>query len=98
MCSPELAKGMCTICCGTLTSDNTFTDRFGNVWDVHKGVCAIHAGNPPEGYHAAMYAQYMKRMKNASTQFVRQEIIKSFYKWVIEIADENHYDMSAPKC
>lgn len=97
MCSPELTKGMCTICFGTLTSENTFVDRFGDAWNVHKGVCAIHAGEPPEGYHAATYWQYMDRMKNASTQFVRQEIIKSFYKWVLEIADENHYDMSGPE-
>lgn len=88
---------MCGVCCGTLTSENTFVDRFGNQWDFHKGVCAIHAGNPPEGYHAAMYWQYMKRIENASTQVVRQEIIKGFYKWVEEVADENHYDNSGPR-
>ncbi|WP_268808135.1 hypothetical protein [Mycolicibacterium fortuitum] len=38
----------------------------------------------------------MRRIHSASTQSVRQEIIKAFYKWVKEIADEDHYDMSGP--
>ncbi|OMC52530.1 hypothetical protein A5742_16405 [Mycolicibacterium fortuitum] len=95
MCSPELTRGMCQICTGTLTPDTTHVDRYGNVWDVHKGVCAIHAGEVPHG-HEFTYGWFMRRIHSASTQSVRQEIIKAFYKWVKEIADEDHYDMSGP--
>lgn len=95
MCSPELTKGLCQICTGTLTPENTHVDRDGNVWDVHKGVCAVHAGEVPYG-HAAKYSWYMKRMRNASTQAVRQSIIKAFYVWVKQVADEDHYRNDGP--
>lgn len=90
MCSPELTRGMCQICTGTLTSETTYVDRDGNLWDVHKGVCAIEAGEVPF-VHQEKYSWYMSRACNASTQEVRRSIIKAFKKWIREIADENHY-------
>lgn len=97
MCSPELTRGLCQICTGTLTPDNTYVDREGNMWDVHIGVCAIHVGQVPYGHEVA-YGQYMQRMHDASTQTVRQGIIKAFYKWVKEIADEDHYFNGGDDC
>lgn len=93
---PDLTKGLCQICTGTLTPENTYVDRFGNKWDVHKGVCAIHGGQVPTR-HEAKYGWYVKRMHNASTAEVRRSITQAFYKWVEEIADEDHYDHSGPE-
>ena len=100
MCSPELTKGLCQICTGTLAPETTFIDRDNNTWDVHKGVCAIHAGaiDAVPYYHRATYARYMARIKNASTQAVRQQIIKGFYKWVKEVAEEDHYNNDGALC
>lgn len=93
MCHPELTRGLCQICTGTLTPETTHIDRDGNVWDVHRGVCAMLAGECPP-IHAAKYWQYMERMHNASTQEVRRVITNAFHKWVREVADEDHYDNS----
>lgn len=90
MCSPELTRGLCQICTGSLTPQTAHVDRDGNVWDVHKGVCAIEAGHVPDA-HAATYREYMNRAHNAATPDVRRRSIKAFKKWVREIADENHY-------
>ena len=95
MCSPELTKGMCQICTGTLTPETTHVDRDGNAWNVHKGVCAMHAGQVP-AVHAAKYWWYVERMHKASTQEVRRSIMRSFYEWVREVAEENHYDDAGP--
>lgn len=95
MCSPELTKGLCQICTGTLTPENTHVDYDGNVWDVHKGVCAIHAGQVPY-LHRMQYSWYVQRMHNASTQEVRRVITNAFYKWVREVADEDHYCNDGP--
>jgi hypothetical protein len=93
MCSPELTRGMCRICTGTLTPETTYVDRHGNRWDVHKGVCAIEAGEIDEVplYHQSQYGVYMQRIHNASTAEVRRVIVGAFVKWVREIARENHY-------
>lgn len=90
MCSPELTRGLCQVCTGPLTSQTAHADRDGNVWDVHKGVCAIEAGYVPDA-HAATYREYVNRARNAATPEVRRSSIKAFKTWVREIADENHY-------
>jgi hypothetical protein len=90
MCSPELTHGVCQICTGPLTPQTAHVDRDGNMWDVHKGVCAIEAGHVPDA-HSAMYWEYVNRAHNASTSEARRSSIKAFKKWVREIADENHY-------
>lgn len=90
---PDLTRGLCQICTGTLTPENTHVDRDGNTWDVHKGVCAMHAGQvPPQ--HQVKWSWYVGRMHNASTGAVRRSITRAFYKWIDEVADENHYDDS----
>ena len=92
MCSPELTRGLCQICTGSLTPENTFVDDDGNAWDEHKGVCAIHAGaiDPVPYYHRPTYVRYLARIQRAKTQWTRQEIIKAFYKWVNSVAEEDH--------
>jgi hypothetical protein len=90
MCSPELRKGICQICMGTLTLENEHVDRDGNRWDVHRGVCAILAGEVPY-QHQAAYSNWMQRLHRASTNAVRDSIRKAFYKWVRQVATENHY-------
>lgn len=90
MCSPELTKGMCQICTGTLTPDTIHVDRHGNVWDIHKGVCTMLAGEVSMVY-AVAYSQYMERIRKASSQEVRRVIVNAFHKWVRQVADENHY-------
>lgn len=94
MCSPELTRGLCQICTGTLTAENTFVDRDNNTWDVHKGVCAIHAGaiDAVPYHHRPSYVRYLARIQGAKTQWARQEIIKAFYKWVNAVASEDHRD------
>lgn len=93
MCSPELTRGLCQICTGTLTPETTYVDRDHNVWDVHRGVCAIEAGSAdavPAGW-LPTYGWYMKRIGKASTPEVRRIIVRAFHKWIREIATENHY-------
>ncbi|QGJ93701.1 hypothetical protein SEA_HANNACONDA_60 [Mycobacterium phage Hannaconda] len=90
MCSPELIRGMCAICTGALAPDNTYVDEFGNRWDLHKGVCAMHAGQVPP-HHAPMYWGYVARIHNAPTPEVRRVVTKSFYKWIKEVAEEDHH-------
>lgn len=92
MCSPELTRGLCQICTGTLTPENTHVDRFDNTWDVHKGVCAIEAGDieAVPAYYRGTYAWYMKRISDASTSEVRRLINRKFSRWIREIAAENH--------
>lgn len=96
MCSPELTRGLCQICTGALTPENTQVDRDGNEWDVHKGVCAIHAGcvDAVPYRQRVVYSRYMNRIKQASSREVRRLIIKGFYKWVEQVAEENHYHES----
>lgn len=95
MCSPELVRGICQICTGTLTPETTHVDRDGNQWDVHRGVCAMHAGEIP-AEHVPEYTVYIRRIKAASTQNVRQAIIKSLHGWIERVADENHYRTDGP--
>ena len=93
MCSPELTKGLCQICTGTLTTDNTQVDRLGNTWDVHKGVCAIEAGciEAVPAYYRGTYFWYLGRIKSASTSEVRRLVVRKFTRWIRGMADENHY-------
>lgn len=98
MCSPELTRGMCQICTGTLLPENTHIDRYGNVWDIHKGVCAIEAGDmevvPP--YYRDTYCWYMDRIHDASTSEVRRLIVRKFKRWIREIAPENYEEKYEP--
>lgn len=93
MCSPELTRGMCQICTGALTPETTHVDRDGNIWDVHRGVCAIEAGclEAVPHYWRATHAWYMSRINEASTSEVRRLIVRRFTRWIREIADENYY-------
>ena len=90
MCNPELTRGLCQICTWPLTPQTTHVDCDSNLWDVHKGICAIEAGHVPDT-HAPKYWEYMNRAHKASTPEVRRRSIKAFKKWVREITDENYY-------
>lgn len=94
MCSPDLTAGLCTICTGPLTPETTHTDRDGNTWDVHKGVCALEAGEFSllSPCYQRDYSYWIHRMRNASTPEVRRTITKAFSKWVRTIATENHQE------
>ena len=98
MCSPELTRGMCQVCYGTLLPENTHIDRYGNVWDVHKGVCAIEAGDMEvvSPYHRDTYLWYMDRIHEYHPPDERQVIINQFKRWIREIAPENHEEKCEP--
>lgn len=93
VCAPELTRGLCQICTGTLTPETTHVDRFGNAWDVHKGVCAILAGDSwaVPFLHRPSYHWLLAQISKASTSEVRRIKIKTFNKWVRQVADEDHY-------
>lgn len=99
MCSPELTRGLCQICTGTLTPENTHVDRHGNTWDVHKGVCAIEAGDVeavPLMYRST-YSWYMERIRKGSTPEVKRLISRKFARWIREVAEEDHYYKGEPE-
>lgn len=92
MCNPELTKGLCQICTGTLTPENTHVDSFGNTWDVHKGVCAIEAGDfDAIPLHARVaYQSLLGKVHSASTPEVRRIKTQTLSRWLRKIGVENH--------
>lgn len=92
MCSPELTKGMCCICFGTLADDNIYIDDEGQRWDFHKGVCALLAGVAPAEHRVELddLARQVRDTKNGSP--ANATAIRAYYGFVDSIAIEDFYD------
>lgn len=83
--------GLCCICSGGLAGESIHVDQHGDKWDIHKGVCAILAGDVPVE-HQTMHNFLIWRAKRYPDE-CRQE----YYMWVFSIAEENHYDHDMAK-
>ncbi|MCG7607059.1 hypothetical protein [Mycobacterium sp. CnD-18-1] len=96
MCSPELTKGMCCICFGTLTPDNTLYDDLNEGrGGVHRGVCAILAGIYPDD-QARETAERMIAEIHAQPPG-DNEVMRRYYRWVHEVAEADFYDNKGPE-
>lgn len=98
MCSPDLCKGICCICYGTLTPENTlYDDLHEGRGGIHKGICAYHAGIVP-AEHQKQYDVWMSSLKTCPPQGgIRGMLIQGFYQWVASVAEEDYYDNSGPE-
>lgn len=98
MCSPELTRGMCCICCGTLTPENTLYDDLNEGrGGVHRGKCAILAGvglTPEQEIEAKHLIRHVHTCVNGSLQ--HKQATMDYYGFVDRIATEDHYDNSGP--
>lgn len=95
MCSPELWKGLCCICIGTLTPETTLVDDLHQGrGGVHKGVCAIMAGIVPEE-HREESDRLVDRIQSAVHGPARRKFITEYYAWVYSVAAEDHYERSS---
>lgn len=89
MCSPELTLGLCCICCGTLTPENTHEIYS----DLHKGKCAILAGQ----YETWEQSEEAKRFMGYRDAYVKYSVswhraTRDYYAFVDRVATEDHYD------
>lgn len=96
MCSPELTKGMCAICLGTVTPDNAFGNEMGLWEDLHRGFCAILAGIMPEE-HLEKSDNMIRRIHATVHGPARIVRTNEYYAWARSIAEEDHYDMGGPQ-
>jgi hypothetical protein len=89
MCSPELTRGMCQVCLGTLTPETTEPES-----DVHKGKCAVLAGISPPEHRERLDAliKFAHRWPHGSPQ--RDCAMRDYYRFVHSIAEVDHYDYS----
>jgi hypothetical protein len=90
MCSPELREGICQICFGTLTPENTHRTEGGYLDDVHRGKCAILGGFVPEEHRHEADALIV--LVWDATGPAKAEAIKRYYAFVDSIATADFYD------
>lgn len=97
MCSPELTKGMCCICYGTLTPDNTlFDDLHEGRGGVHRGKCAILAGIMPEE-HLPESDRLIRHIHNVPRGAQHDRAIREYYAWIDSVCDVDHYEDGYPE-
>lgn len=94
MASPELYRGICSICYGTLFQSNALSWDLGDGrGGVHRGVCAIHAGFYP-AEHAARFEQiladYHAAMDKQPHSSEAHALLMRYYEMASEVADEDH--------
>ncbi|WPH57687.1 hypothetical protein [Mycobacterium phage WXIN] len=97
MCSPELTKGMCGICFGTVTPDNAYDNEHGLWEDVHRGVCAILAGLYPDSQIEETAERLIGDIHDEPYGPHRNWMMRKYHEWVRAVATENHYDESGPE-
>lgn len=101
MCSPELTRGLCCICCGTLTEENTLYDDLNEGrGGVHKGKCAILAGiyNEVSAAEENRLTRLVERIRiTKGNRELWMDAFREYYAFVDSIATEDHYDMSGPE-
>jgi hypothetical protein len=92
MCSPELTRGTCCICFGTLLPETALYEDCGEGrGGVHRGVCAILGGYYPSDELAYIGGMLIHFRHRATTQKERDEATNAYYGWVHSVADEHHY-------
>jgi hypothetical protein len=92
MCSPELTRGICCICFGSLTPDNTLHDDLNEGrGGVHRGKCAVLAGIYSDD-DAAAEGEYLIRHMHNCAYGSRQhdKALKNYYAFVDRISTEDH--------
>ncbi|MBB3752478.1 hypothetical protein FHT44_004990 [Mycolicibacterium sp. BK634] len=93
MCSPELVKGMCCICCGTLTPENIYVDDAGVQWDFHRGKCAILGGVYSDPVHEAVGEALIKAFQSLPANSAERHLMnRIYYGFADLVADEDHFD------
>lgn len=99
MCSPDLCRGICCICCGNLTPETTLYDDLGEGrGGVHRGKCAILAGlsmTPAQKSFVDDLILEAHHMEPNSPE--RRQADRRYYRYVDAIATEDHYDNSGPE-
>ncbi len=99
MCHPSLTEGMCCICYGTLTPENTlYDDLHEGRGGIHRGKCAILGGIYPDLAAAITCEVFMKRMHNHPTNTCPawHALYAEYMKYIDVLTDEDFYDMSGP--
>lgn len=98
MCHPDLTKGMCCICYGTLRPETTlFEDLYEGRGGVHKGKCAILAGIVPEE-HVYESDHLIKRIHSAPPNSPRRRRAeRDYYAFVDRIAEVDYYEDGYPE-
>jgi hypothetical protein len=80
MCRPmPFDPTMCCICFETIVDGEHYLDAEGQKWDVHRGVCAIHAGHVPSTLQA-VYDQSIETIHHL-TGDAKRDAIRVFYAW-----------------
>lgn len=91
MASPELYRGICSICHGTLFVSNVQSWDLGDGrGGVHRGVCAIAAGIYPPGHgdrFATLLSDYKAAERNSDEA---NQLLKRFYQMAAEVSAEDH--------
>lgn len=98
MCSPDLCKGICCICMGTLTPENAlYMDCGEGRGGLHKGYCAYHAGDVAEEHQTIsdLFAELLRKMDNKDP--ARNTALHLYDAWIESLGIENHYDNSGPE-
>lgn len=88
--------GMCCICFGTLTPETAFIDHDYQMWDVHRGKCAILSGIiPPE--HTAKIAKLIDEIHSHQQNTPgKRRATTRYYRFVDSIAKEDFYNYEGP--
>lgn len=100
MCHPSLTVGMCCICYGTLTPDNTlYEDLHQGRGGVHRGKCAILAGIYPDSAAQFTCEALIKKMHAAPSPRSPEwnAAYRQYGAYIDRIITEDHYDMSGPE-
>ena len=94
MCSPELTKGICCICYGTITPENRHDDYS----DLHRGKCAILAGVYPDLAAELTCEAFIKQMRAAPSNRSPEwyDAYRRYGAYIDSLGPEDHYDMSGP--
>lgn len=97
MAHPDLWKGICCICMGTLTPENTLYEDCGEGrGGLHKGVCAYHAGDtsPEHQKLSELFSELLVKMDNKDP--LRDVVFHLYDEWIRSLGLEDHYDHSGP--
>lgn len=93
MAYPDLTRGLCIICYGSL-SDET---RDESCSGVHKGVCALLAGvGFTDEQQEFSYDLIADAHSEAPNSPARREATERYYRYIRGIATEDHYDTGGP--
>lgn len=98
MCSPELTRGMCAICYGTVTPDNAYSDDLLLWEDLHRGKCAILYGlgmNKEQRVITSDMIDTAHRLQPNSPE--RECMMRAYHAYVDAIATEDYYDNGGPE-